>query len=103
MVLKKVPHSKIALTPEEATTAPTFVVTQNYEYSGEDDENQSEWTFASSFLYSLSLITTMGKTRWFKQYQTEFVGLMALPNSVRRQYYSVLTDRFTSRFLVSNF
>ena len=97
MVLKKVPHSKIALTPEEATTAPTFVVTQNYEYSGEDDENQSEWTFASSFLYSLSLITTMGKTRCFKQYRrlTEFVSLMALPNSVRRRYYS---DRFTSRF-----
>ena len=90
MVLKKVPHSKIALTPEEATTAPTFVVTQNYEDSGEDDENQSEWTFASSFLYSLSLITTMGKTTCFKQYRTltEFVGLMALPNSVRRRYYS---------------
>ena len=61
MVLKKVPHSKIALNPEEATT-PTFVVTEKYEYSGDDDENQSDWTFASSFLYSLSLITTMGKT-----------------------------------------
>ena len=90
MVLKKVPHSKIALTPEEATTAPTFVVTQNYEYSGEDDENQSEWTFASSFLYSLSLITTMGKTRCFEQYRTvtESVGLLAWPNYVRRRYYS---------------
>ena len=65
MVLKKVPHSKIALAPEEATTTPSFVVTQKYEYSGDDDENHSDWTFASSFLYSLSLITTMGKKTLF--------------------------------------
>ena len=61
-VVNKIPHSKI---PKTTPTPPIDEESSESEAKVDPDGESEDWTFASSFLYSLSLITTMGEQPFF--------------------------------------